>query len=70
MHIDGGLEVARVVKNMLSLKVLDLNGKYWMFYFVFFIDQYLVGNCFGLDGIDEIRNVLENKNFLNQMAFR
>ncbi len=27
MHIDGGLEVARVVKNMSSLKVLDLNGK-------------------------------------------
>jgi len=35
MHIDGGLEVARVVKNMSSLKVLDLNGKYWLFYFVF-----------------------------------
>jgi Leucine-rich repeat (LRR) protein len=26
MHIDGGLEVARSVKNMPSLKVLDLNG--------------------------------------------
>lgn len=28
MHIEGGLEVARVVKNMSSLKVLDLNGEY------------------------------------------
>jgi len=27
MHIDGGIEVARVVKNMSSLKVLDLNGE-------------------------------------------
>ena len=26
MHTEGGLEVARVVKNMLALKVLDLNG--------------------------------------------
>jgi hypothetical protein len=30
MHIDGGLEVARVVKNMPALKVLDLNGEYSM----------------------------------------
>ena len=30
MHIDGGLEVARVVKNMPSLKVLDLNGEYFI----------------------------------------
>lgn len=29
MYIDGGLEVARIVKNMSSLKVLDLNGKYY-----------------------------------------
>ena len=29
MHTEGGLEVARVVKNMPSLKVLDLNGEYW-----------------------------------------
>ncbi|CAF2385666.1 unnamed protein product [Rotaria sp. Silwood2] len=29
----------------------------------------LNGNCFGFDGIDEIRNVLENKNFIHQMAF-
>ncbi|CAF4522860.1 unnamed protein product, partial [Rotaria magnacalcarata] len=50
---EGGLEVARAVKNMPSLKVLDLNG-----------------NCFGLDGIDEVRSVLENKSFINQMAFR
>jgi hypothetical protein len=34
------------------------------------IDKYFIGNCFGLDGIDEIRNILENKNFINQMAFR
>jgi hypothetical protein len=26
MHTDGGIEVARAVKNMSSLKVLDLNG--------------------------------------------
>jgi hypothetical protein len=26
IHTDGGLEIARVVKNMPSLKVLDLNG--------------------------------------------
>ncbi|CAF0920010.1 unnamed protein product [Rotaria sp. Silwood1] len=29
----------------------------------------LNGNCFGFDGIDEIRNVLENKNFIHQMTF-
>ncbi|CAF3304351.1 unnamed protein product [Rotaria socialis] len=29
----------------------------------------LNGNCFGLDGIDEVRSVLENKSFINQMAF-
>jgi len=29
-----------------------------------------LGNCFGPDGIDEIRNILENKSFLNQMVFR
>jgi len=34
------------------------------------IKKYLIGNCFGLDGIDEIRNVLENKNLINQMTFR
>ncbi len=34
------------------------------------IQRYIIGNCFGPDGIDEIRNVLENKNFINQMAFR
>jgi len=28
MHIDGGLEIARVVKNMSSLNVLDLNGEW------------------------------------------
>jgi hypothetical protein len=32
--------------------------------------KYLLGNCFGPDGIDEIRNILENKSFLNQMVFR
>jgi hypothetical protein len=32
MHIDGGLEVARAVKNMSSLKVLDLNGEHCFFY--------------------------------------
>ncbi len=40
------------------------------YYVCWCINEYFIGNCFGLDGIDEIRNVLENKNFLNQMAFR
>jgi len=35
-----------------------------------YIKKYFIGNCFGLDGIDEIRSILENKNFINQMAFR
>jgi len=29
----------------------------------------LNGNCFGPDGIEDIRNVLENQNFINQMRF-
>jgi len=28
MHTEGALEIARVVKNMSSLKVLDLNGSF------------------------------------------
>ena len=30
MHTDGGLEIARAVKNMSSLKILDLNGLYFI----------------------------------------
>jgi hypothetical protein len=29
MHTEGALEIARVVKNMSSLKVLDLNGSFY-----------------------------------------
>ena len=29
----------------------------------------MIGNCFGPDGIEEIRGVLENTSFLNQMVF-
>ena len=28
MHVEGALEVARAIKNMTSLKVLDLNGEF------------------------------------------
>lgn len=28
-----------------------------------------VGNCFGEDGIDEIRKILENQSFVNEMIF-
>ena len=70
MTTEGGVEIARVVKNMSNLKVLDLNGKCSRKRSDGNEQRPFLGNCFGDDGIEEIRQILENKSLLNQMVFR